>query len=126
MIAIAKEKEPKKKTAPFYGKLTPDMRLYQTLTEKNLADGVFPYILNQSMIMSEDKLTRTLVQMSLTQSEHSHVRSVGIMVDCSTWCTSVKSELASPLFKEIDNLFGLLNIFAYSHRFPIVRSSFPR
>lgn len=44
MVAVAKERELKRKKARFYGKMCFEMRLYQTATEKNIASHIFTYI----------------------------------------------------------------------------------
>lgn len=52
-----KEKEPKVNKAQGYCKMTFEMRPYQTATEKNIAESIFPFIFQfvkyQSMTMSE-------------------------------------------------------------------------
>lgn len=60
MVAVPKEREFKAKDARFFGKMTISMRLYQTVTEKNIADHIFKYIRHQSMTMNEEQLTRTI------------------------------------------------------------------
>jgi len=44
MVAVAKERELRAEDTRFYGKMCFEMRLYQTVTEKNIADHVFPYV----------------------------------------------------------------------------------
>lgn len=58
------QREFKSTDARFYGKICFEMRLYQTVTEKNLADHVFPYVKSQSMTMGEEKLTRTILRVN--------------------------------------------------------------
>lgn len=64
MIAVAKEREFKFIDTRFYGKMYFEMRLYQTATEKNIAHHIFKYIKHQSMTMSEEQLTRTILCMN--------------------------------------------------------------
>lgn len=64
MVAVPKEREFKEDDARCYGKMTPEMRAYQVVTEKNIADVIFRYIKHQSMTLSEDQLLRTLFRMS--------------------------------------------------------------
>ncbi|CAH0730334.1 unnamed protein product, partial [Brenthis ino] len=53
MVAVPKEREFKEEDAICYGKMTPEMRAYQVVTEKNLADIIFRYIKHQSMTLTE-------------------------------------------------------------------------
>lgn len=64
MVAVPKEREFKDTDARCFGKMTPEMRAYQVVTEKNLADIIFRYIKHQSMTLSEEQLTKSLNRMS--------------------------------------------------------------
>jgi len=64
MVAVAKEREFKYLDVRFYGKMCFEMRLYQTVTEKNITDHIFKYIKHQSMTMNEEQLTRTILRMN--------------------------------------------------------------
>lgn len=64
MVAVAKERELRSDDARFYGKMCFEMRLYQTVTEKNIADHIFPYVKHQEMTMNEEQLTHTILRMN--------------------------------------------------------------
>lgn len=118
MIAVPKERE--LKNARFYGKMCFEMRLYQTATEKYIADHIFKYIKNQSMTMSEEQLTRTILRMNTPVLQIEGETYVFIVLDFSSWCTNFRLELITPLFEELDNLFGLRNIYVFTHKFPLI------
>lgn len=63
-VGVAKEREFKSRNARFYCKLVPEMRLYQTSSENNIAKTIFPFVRNQSMTMSEEQLKRRLIDIS--------------------------------------------------------------
>lgn len=120
MVAVPKEREFKEKNACFYGKMCFEMRLYQTVTEKNIADHIFKYIKHQSMTMSEEQLTRTILRMNTPVLHLEGETYVFIVLDFSSWCTNFRYELATPLFSELDRLFGLKGVYAFTHKFPIL------
>lgn len=120
MVAVPKEREFKDKDARFYGKMCFEMRLYQTSTEKNIADGVFTYIKHQSMTMSEEQLIRTILRMNTPVIHLEGETYVFIVLDFSSWCTNFRFELITPLFEELDKLYGLNGIFSLTHLFPII------
>lgn len=84
MVAVPKEREFKEVDARCYGKMVPEMRAYQVVTEKNLADIIFRYIKYQSMTLSEEQLTKTLNRMSSPGEEYDYIN---IIIDFSSWCT---------------------------------------
>ncbi|AYW51538.1 L polymerase RdRp [Formica fusca virus 1] len=120
MVAVPKEREFKEEDARFYGKMCFEMRLYQTSTEKNIADGVFTYIKHQSMTMSEEQLIRTILRMNTPVIHLEGETYVFIVLDFSSWCTNFRFELITPLFVELDNLYGLNGIFSLTHLFPLI------
>ncbi|KYM99425.1 hypothetical protein ALC62_09772 [Cyphomyrmex costatus] len=72
-----------------------EMRLYQTATEKNIADHTFKYIKNQSMTMSEEQLIRTILRMNIPVIQMEGETYVFITLDFSSWCTS--NSMSRPL-----------------------------
>lgn len=96
------------------------MRLYQTITEKNLADHVFPYVKSQSMTMGEEKLTRTILRVNTPILQIEGETYVFITLDFFSWCTNFRYELVTPLFTKIDRLFDLHNVYSFTHFFPMM------
>lgn len=118
MVAVPKEREFKFINARFYGKMCFEMRLYQTVTEKNIADHVFPFVKHQSMTMNEEQLTRMNLRINTPTIELEGETYVFIVLDFSSWCTNFRHELVTPLFTELDRLFGLHNVYSFTHLFP--------
>lgn len=94
MVAVPKEREFKEVDARCFGKMTPEMRAYQVVTEKNLADVIFRYIKHQSMTLTEEQLTKTLNRLSCPGEGHDYVN---IIIDFSSWCTHFRAELLALL-----------------------------
>lgn len=120
MVAVPKEREFKATDARFFGKMNFSMRLYQTVTERNIADYIFKYIRHQSMTMNEEQLTRTINRMNTPVLHLEGETYVFITLDFSSWCTNFRYELLNPLFGEIDNLFGFANVYKFTHIFPLI------
>lgn len=117
MIAVPKEREFKEVDARCFGKMTPEMRAYQVVTEKNLADVIFRYIKHQSMTLSEEQVTKTLNMTSCPGEGHDYIN---IIIDFSSWCTHFRAELLAPLFSCLDSLFGLNNVYGFTYTFPLM------
>lgn len=120
MVAVPKEREFKGEEARCYGKMNFQMRLYQTVTEKNIADGVFKYIRHQSMTMSEEQLTRTINRMNAPMLEIEGETYVFITLDFSSWCLNFRLELLRPLLRDLDDLHGFVNVYQFTHIFPLI------
>lgn len=118
-VGVAKEREFKSRNARFYCKLVPEMRLYQTSSENNIAKTIFPYVRNQSMTMSEEQLKRRLIDISRPKTSIAGETYAAIIVDFSSWCTSFRPELANYIFAQLDALFGLKGVYTYTHHFPL-------
>lgn len=117
IVAVAKEREHKRLNARFYAKMTPEMRLYQIATESNIGDIIFKYIKEQSMTMGEEQLLRTINRMTSPYTDPSKSRYKFVVIDFSSWCTNFRYEFSNPIFKDLDDLFGFLMVYQYTHIF---------
>lgn len=117
-VGVAKEREMKKKKARFFGKLCPEMRLYQVATENNIKN-IFKYIPHQTMTKSEDALMKHLIKMAET-SETDEGDYVFISIDFSSWCTSFRYEGVTPLLEEMDRLLGVERVLSFTQLFPLL------
>ncbi|KAK9877807.1 hypothetical protein WA026_019487 [Henosepilachna vigintioctopunctata] len=119
IVAVAKEREQKRDAARWYAKMTPEMRLYQTSTESNLAKEIFPYLPHQTMTLNEEQLLRLLLRMTSPKRTSCSDEFRYIVIDFANWCTNHRHELTAPTFRQIDNLFGFRNIYFFTQLFPI-------
>nr|WPR17567.1 MAG: RNA-dependent RNA polymerase [Beetle nyamivirus] len=120
IVGVAKEREQKEVDARFFAKMTFEMRLYQTVTECNIADQIFPYVPQQSMTMREEKLLRVIHRMTTPHTPVHGVKHKFIVIDFSSWCTQFRLELTTNIFQSLDSLFGLVNIYSFTHIFPLL------
>lgn len=93
--------------------------MYQTATEKNVGEKVFPYFENQSMTMSEQELAERITKMTKPMTGEEDARMLIICLDFQRWCLRMSDEANTPLHRELDNLFGFTNVYTYSHLLPI-------
>ncbi|QDO67017.1 PolB [San Jacinto virus] len=117
MVGVFKECELKRDKGRLFGKLTFEARLYQTATEHNLAEKIFPYVRGQSMTMTEEELKRTILKMSSSLKAYAEHDIIFISVDLSQWCTTWRHESAGPLLRVIDSIFGLNGVYNLTHLF---------
>lgn len=45
---------------------------------------------------------------------------INIIIDFSSWCTHFRAELLAPLSASLDSLFGLRNVYSFTHLFPLI------
>ncbi|CAG5001741.1 unnamed protein product [Parnassius apollo] len=117
MVAVPKEREFKENDPRCFGKMSPEMRAYQVVTEANIADTIFTYVKHQSMTLTEEQLTKTLIRMSCPGGDHDYIN---IVIDFSSWCTHFRAELVEPLFRSLDQLFGFQNVYEFTPTFPLI------
>ncbi|UZH25300.1 RNA-directed RNA polymerase [Nyavirus gerbillisci] len=115
MVGTFKECELKRDKGRLFGKLSFEARLYQTATEHNIAEKIFPYIKSQSMTMSEEELKRTILKMSSSLKAYADHSMTFISVDLSQWCTTWRHESAGPLLRVFDEIFGLNGVYNLTH-----------
>ncbi|DAZ87903.1 TPA_asm: hypothetical protein [Girado virus 3] len=118
IVMTFKEKELKIDNARGFGKMTYSRRLYQTCTEFNLKQSLFKYFPNQSMTMNENKLLNRLIELNYAMLSDSESYTVFMSFDFSSWCTTMNFDNTFKIFYEIDNLFGLKNVYCFSHILP--------
>ncbi|BCL64177.1 L protein [Sekira virus] len=124
MIGVFKECELKKKKGRLFGKLSFEARLYQTATEHNLAEKIFPYIRGQSMTMSEEELKRVVLRMSSDLRAYAEHSMLFIAIDLSQWCTTWRHESAGPILRVLDEIFGLQGVYNFTQLFSQVAGVF--
>lgn len=107
IVAVANEREHKRKNARFYAKMTPEMRLYQRATKGNIADVIFRYIKEKSMTMGEEQLLRTITRVTSPHTDSTKARYKYVVIDFSSWCTNFRLEFSQEMFKDLDDLFGI-------------------
>ncbi|QWT43291.1 putative large polymerase protein [Anisopteromalus calandrae negative-strand RNA virus 2] len=115
ILLHAKERELKVKPRMF-ALLPMHIRLYFSITEKNIKDAVFKFYPQQTMTLSESDLSKRLMGFSKTNPTSSYIN-LYIMIDFKAWNTHWTKESTDYTFRLLDDLFGLEEIYTYSHEF---------
>lgn len=121
----SKERELKIK-ARLFAMMCIEMRLYFAMTEKNLAEKIFPYIPYQTMTWSDAELTKVLLDLTGLSSKlprKNHVKNKQnylyaiISLDFKKFNQRWRYESTYPIFRFYDQLFGTPGLYAFSHLF---------
>lgn len=98
-----------------YGILFLEIRTYFTLTEMNLASGIFSYFPQQTMTLSESQLNHRLTSMDNTGGRNVSYAVVNIVLDFEKWNLHFCDENTRGVFEWLDKLYGTPDLFAFSH-----------
>ncbi|QNS17450.1 RNA-dependent RNA polymerase [Serbia mononega-like virus 1] len=112
-VECGKECEMKVECGRAFTKQTPPQRLIQTVMELNIADGIFPYVPQQSMIDGEIRNTRRILDQVKLLQEGCHF----ISLDLKKWCLFQRHESTSFMGEMYDELFGFKQLYKNSHLF---------
>lgn len=129
----AKERE-MKILARLFAMMCLEIRLYFSMTEKNVSEKLYKYIPYQTTTWSDSELTKVMLNLSSlnTAANRSHRNLKGKSLKKSKQCDTVfvnisldfnkfnlrwRKESTDPIFSEIDNLFNTPGLYTYSHRF---------
>lgn len=94
------------------------MRLYQTATEKNIGDKIFPYFDSHSLTMSEEERTERISTLTENLTGSTIPSHLFIGVDFAKWCLRMSHEANTKFHQELD-IFGFKNVYSYSQMFPV-------
>lgn len=70
------------------------------------------------MTKSEDALAKHLIRMS-DPNIPGYTDHVFMALDFSSWCSGFRVESVGSLFEELERLFGINHVFAYTQHFPL-------
>nr|QEM39203.1 RNA-dependent RNA polymerase [Aedes aegypti anphevirus] len=113
IIQCGKELELKEDTGRAFTKQTATQRYFQVSLESNTADGIFPYVDEQSMTESET---------AIANKHMSQVKAMGgtsefVSLDLTKWCLRHRQVMIRPIGRMYDEIFGLNGIYENSHLF---------
>lgn len=123
----SKERELKIK-ARLFAMMCIEMRLYFAMTEKNLADKVFPYIPYQTMTWTDAELTKVLLDLTGLSRGKNKLQTIHglkknqyiyaiVSLDFNKFNQRWRSTSTDPIFKIYDQLFGTPGLYTFSHKF---------
>lgn len=122
----SKERELKIK-ARLFAMMCLEMRLYFNMTEKNIAEKIFPYVPYQTMTWSDAEINRVMLNLSSLSKSHSDPKFrkrgkrkcvyVTISLDFNKFNQRWRKESTEGIFRSIDRLFGTDGLYTFSHEF---------
>lgn len=120
----SKEREMKIKSRLF-AMMCLEMRLYFNMTEKNIAEKIFPYVPYQTMTWTDAELTKVMLNLSYLQIKRYKGRNkskkgcvyVTISLDFNKFNQKWRYESTCGIFQSIDRLFGTPGLLDFSHIF---------
>lgn len=114
IVAVhSKERELKIK-ARLFAMMVLEMRMWFACTEKNIGEGVFPYVPTQTMTNSEAELTQKLLNLTHLNKENNTLP-ILISLDFDKFNQRWRKESTFLHFEMLDDLFGTPNHYTYSH-----------
>lgn len=102
--------------ARLFAMMVLEMRMYFAVTEKNISDTLFKYVPTQTMTSSEAELNSKLLSLTNLKNKNKSV-SVIFSLDIDKFNHRWRKESTDPFFSTIDDLFGVNNLYTFSHRF---------
>lgn len=98
-----------------------EIRLYFGMTEKNIAEKIFPYIPFQTMTWTDSDLLKVLLDLSEMHTKNNlktkNFLSIVISLDFNKFNQRWRYESTSLIFKAMDDLLGTPVLIEWSHRF---------
>nr|QMP82220.1 RNA-dependent RNA polymerase [Lepidopteran rhabdo-related virus OKIAV32] len=109
-IGVREKEREGKLEARLFGLLTLIKRSYVVLTEKLIADNLFPYF--PEITMTDDELSLETKRLNFTRLIH---RVIMVSVDFRKWNTNMRHHDTLPFFDTLDDMFGFENCFKRTH-----------
>lgn len=98
-----------------------EMRLYFAMTEKNIAEKIFPYIPFQTMTWSDSDLLKVLLDLSKLHRKNKtgskNTLSVVVSLDFNKLNQRWRYESTELIFRTMDSLLGTPGLIEFSHKF---------
>lgn len=110
-----KEKE-LKTAARMFSMMVLEMRTFFACLEANIADAIYPYLRPETMTKSKAEVTRIMFNISERNRDPTIIK---ILLECdlSRWNLRWRGHTVSPVGMDLNNLFGVNNLFNYVHEF---------
>lgn len=116
----AKERELNIK-AKLFAMMVLEMRLYFGITEKNIAEKIFPYIPFQTMTWSNSDLLKVLLNLSEMHTKNKlkskNFLTIVISLDFNKFNQRWRFESTKRIFRAMDELLGTPGLIEWSHKF---------
>jgi len=116
-IVILHSKERELKIKPrLFAMMVLEMRMYFVVTEKNIADSIFPYFPQQTMTMSEAELSKRIYKFTEQVGPETYIPFY-VMIDFKSWNIHWSEMSTLDIFQFIDSLLGVYGLYTFTHEF---------
>ncbi|DAF42373.1 TPA_asm: L [Pinus flexilis virus 1] len=112
VIGMSEKEREMKNAARMFSLMSELMRYYFVITEGLIADYLLEFF---PQITMKDSLNKLQKRLWTAGTKGSGKYDTNVNIDFSKWNTNMRSELMTPLFAEMDKLFGLKNVISRTH-----------
>ncbi|URA30374.1 RNA-dependent RNA polymerase [Erthesina fullo arlivirus 1] len=91
-------------------------RMYFAGSELNISDTIYKYVPTQTMTDSEAELNAKLLNVTNLRGKTNKIP-ITFSLDIDKWNNRWRQASTEPFFKMIDDLFGTVDYYTYSHKF---------
>ncbi|DAZ90701.1 TPA_asm: polyprotein [Cupressus virus 1] len=112
VIGMYEKEREMKIEARMFALMSETMRYYFVVTEGLIADHILKFF---PQITMKDSLNKLQKRMWTAGTRGSGRYDVNVNIDFSKWNTNMRAELMTPLFREMDKVFGLTDVISRTH-----------
>ncbi|QWT43285.1 putative large polymerase protein [Anisopteromalus calandrae negative-strand RNA virus 1] len=117
MIIILHAKERELKLLPrMFALMVLEIRMYFAVTEANIKNKVFRYFPQQTMTLNESDSVKRLLGFTSVKKDSDYL-SLFVMIDFSAWNTHWSLWSTAAVFRFLDRVLGLTEVYTYTHEF---------
>lgn len=116
VVGVHPKERELKVEARIFSLLTLEKRLYVVVTEALLSENLLRYFPEITMTFNDTSLKSRIHQLTKpSESSRAARKKVVTNIDFSKWNSWMRKEETSPLFTDLDNLFGFSRVFSRTH-----------
>lgn len=121
MVGLRPKERELKIKARLFAMMVLEMRLYFGMTEKNIAEKIFPYIPYQTMTWTDSELLKVLLDLSAlyrkSPNKDKNQLNIVVSLDFNKFNQRWRYESTKRIFRTMDQLLGTPGLIEYSHKF---------
>nr|DAZ90781.1 TPA_asm: polyprotein [Pinus yunnanensis virus 1] len=112
IIGMSEKEREMKNAARMFSLMSELMRYYFVITEGLIADYLLEFF---PQITMKDSLNKLQKRLWTAGTKGNGKYDTNVNIDFSKWNTNMRAELMTPLFAEMDSLFGMKNVISRTH-----------
>lgn len=115
IVSVSPKEREMKLDPRMFAKMVLEMRSYFVLSEKNLKEGVFKYINEQTMTLNRQELLARFL--TLTKPNNDRWVRLTVEIDYSSWNLHFSSQNNDPVGNRLNQIYGQEGIYTTAHNF---------